>query len=1081
MDNNSINYNYGAIWGESCNLTTVGTNGSSSHYGTYDQNGNIAELILFKKLDYTYSFAAIGGAFSSTSENELFINRFNLERSSDIGIRLCSSVYINNDNTWVTIGDINNRPDINGIGGVNYEYNISKYELTNAEYVNFLNIKNDIVDKYELFFATIDENQGIYKNTDGVYICKYEMQKKPVNYITIGNILRYINWKNNTIFVSEKDADTETGVYELLGELNPDINNIKIKPKKISIVPGVNDNEFAYYWLPSEDEWYKAAYFDGNKYYEYATQSYDMPCSTDANENGDGTYCKEFPSISPTPTITSSPSPSASRSIQSYSPNKTYNSANYKNNQLSKVGSNGGPSYYGTYDQNGNINELIYEKSYDSDIVSIRGGSFKSHLSELLLNKSYTNIRSETIGFRICCNNPYNDKNFVKISNPNNESDINNLGSVDYEYYISQFCITNNDYILFLNAKNSVVDKYELFIDFNSEYQGILKEYGGKYIVKANMGNIPVNFITIGNALRYINWKNNCLKTTPELADTETGSYILNKNLNPDINLIIKNIDECNYWLPTDNEWHKAAYYNGHYKYYNKFATQYDLEPASSTIDFAFNGSPVGSIPLPTPTPTPTNTPTPSSASISRNIYEWGSNNTEIIKYPKLIEKDDTYVGSAFNFNSIFAGSDFFLLSRDDKVIFPFKNNSNGQLGLNISKDNEYIEKLNTPISEINSKWKDISVGENFVYLIDQYDNAYRWGSNIYNVLNSTLDKINIPSRLILEDSTNLFRSVSCGYDHVFLVTMDGRLMMCGSAHKQETSKFIQYMSGTDWNEVFTRNNLTFATKIDDDNLYLIGGILPDSDIYQQYITLNSNPIVVGQGMLNYNSVSVGDNHLLLVKSDGSLWSFGLNNHFQLGLEVDYLNTLTRIDNKTNWSKVACGSTHSLAINKLGVLYGWGNGKDYQFGLEGIEYLKIPTNIWTGNWLDISAYENISGGISANIQQMIVTQTPSNTCSNTPTPSITQEPIPTSTPTNTLTPSVTQTPTPSQTLVIPLFHVIIITTTPSPSPSETKPVTPTPTVTQSRPRIKDFYVPAAPPILISDPPYNFNSPMETLL
>jgi hypothetical protein len=42
-------------------------------------------------------------------------------------------------------------------------------------------------------------------------------------------------------------------------------------------------------------------------------------------------------------------------------------------------------------------------------------------------------------------------------------------------------------------------------------------------------------------------------------------------------------------------------------------------------------------------------------------------------------------------------------------------------------------------------------------------------------------------------------------------------------------------------------------------------------------------------------------------------------------------------------------------------------------------------------------------------------------------------------------------------------------------------VTPTPTVTQSRPRIKDFYVPSLPPILVSDPPYNFNSPMETLL
>jgi hypothetical protein len=170
------------------------------------------------------------------------------------------------------------------------------------------------------------------------------------------------------------------------------------------------------------------------------------------------------------------------------------------------------------------------------------------------------------------------------------------------------------------------------------------------------------------------------------------------------------------------------------------------------------------------------------------------------------------------------------------------------------------------------------------------------------------------------------------------------------------------------------------------------------------------------------------------------------------------LNVLTQVGSKTNWSKVAAGKAHSLAINKLGVLYGWGNGKNYQFGLEGIEYLKIPTNIWTGNWLDISANGDLSGGISVDIQQMIVTQTPT----NTPTPSTTNEPGPSPTCTTTVTSS--PTPTPSQTLIIPLFHVIIITTTPTPTPSQTIPYKETPL-----------------PPLILDPPYIFDPPVETIL
>jgi len=1057
MDNNAINYNYGASWKESCNLTSVGTNGSSSYYGTYDQNGNVSELIISKNLDYTYSIGSIGGSFSSITENELFINNFSINRSSSIGCRLCCSNFIEDNNKWTIIKDINNTPDINGIGRVEYLYKISKYELTNEEYAYFLSIKKDFVDKYELFYSTTDDNQGIYKTLNGDYICKTGMKNKPVNYITLGNILRYINWKHNCIFNLENDADTETGVYLLNENLDPDINTLIIKPKKIADIPGVNNNELAYYWLPTEDEWYKSAYFNGSKYYEYATQSYELPCACSATEEGDGSYCNEYPSISPTPTSTIANTPTPTPTISMVKSNKTYNSANYQNSGLSKVGTNGGPSYYGTYDQNGNISELVYEKSTTSDATLILGGNFASASSDALLETKYTNIRSELVGFRICGKSTLNDYDMTLVSDINNISDKNNYGSVSYSYKITRFCITNNQYSIFLNAKNNVVDKYELFINADSIHQGIVKEYGGKYIVKANMGDLPVNFITIANALRYINWKENCLSTTADLADTETGVYLLEKIVNPDITSISR-IGSSSYWLPTANEWYKAAYY-ARYNRYNKYATQYEYSPLRSTIDNTNTGSPAGSLPFPTPTPTPTCSPSVSSALVRRNIYEWGVADVEIIKQPTLIQKDNTYIGSEFNFDRIFTGSNFFMVSREDNILFPVKNNNSGQLGLNISKTDEYIDKLNTPISEVNSRWKRVSLGEEFTYIIDQYDNIYRWGSNRYDVLSSDLAKINIPYKLILDDGTAYFKSVSCGYDHVFIVTSDGRLMMCGSAHKQETKKFIQYMPGNNWKEVFTKDSFTFASKIEDDNLYLIGGILPDSDIYQQYITLNSVPLIVGKGMLDYNSLSVGDNHLLLVKSDGTLWSFGLNNNNQLGIEdCEYLNVLTQVGSKTNWSKVAAGKTHSLAINKLGVLYGWGNGKNYQFGLEGIEYLKIPTNIWTGNWLDISANGDLSGGISVDIQQMIVTQTPT----NTPTPSTTNGPGPSPTCTTTITSSPTLTP--SQTLIIPLFHVIIITTTPTPTPSQTIPYKETPL-----------------PPLILDPPYIFDPPVETIL
>jgi formylglycine-generating enzyme required for sulfatase activity len=40
---------------------------------------------------------------------------------------------------WVTVGNAGNAADANGYGAVSYNYRIGKYEVTNAQYGEFLN------------------------------------------------------------------------------------------------------------------------------------------------------------------------------------------------------------------------------------------------------------------------------------------------------------------------------------------------------------------------------------------------------------------------------------------------------------------------------------------------------------------------------------------------------------------------------------------------------------------------------------------------------------------------------------------------------------------------------------------------------------------------------------------------------------------------------------------------------------------------------------------------------------------------------------------------------------------------------
>ena len=77
---------------------------------------------------------------------------------------------------FVTIADLNNIAASNGKGSVSYEYQISKFEITNSEYCEFLNSVAASSDVYELFSPLMQEHffGGIIrqKGEEGDYIYK---------------------------------------------------------------------------------------------------------------------------------------------------------------------------------------------------------------------------------------------------------------------------------------------------------------------------------------------------------------------------------------------------------------------------------------------------------------------------------------------------------------------------------------------------------------------------------------------------------------------------------------------------------------------------------------------------------------------------------------------------------------------------------------------------------------------------------------------------------------------------------------------------------------------------------------------
>lgn len=157
----------------------------------------------------------------------------------------------------------------------------------------------------------------------------------------------------------------------------------------------------------------------------------------------------------------------------------------------------------------------------------------------------------------------------VRVGNAGNAPDVRTMndatccyGAVPYEYRIGKYEVTNDQFAAFLNSVASNGDTYEIYEPFQmggAHYGGILRSGGGGnyvYTVKPNMGNKPVGGVNNGAARRFVNWLHNGQPNGNQVPGvTETGVYDLTG-----ANWQTRSLD-ATWFLPTENEWYKAAYH----------------------------------------------------------------------------------------------------------------------------------------------------------------------------------------------------------------------------------------------------------------------------------------------------------------------------------------------------------------------------------------------------------------------------------------------------------------------------------------------------------------------------------------
>lgn len=257
---------------------------------------------------------------------------------------------------WVTVGDPGNAcdPQSQGcFGAVADEYRISKYETTNYQYAEFLNAVA-ATDTYGLYSTSMGSGYGGITRSGSPGSYSYSAiagrEDMPVNYVSWYDSLRFGNWLHNGQPTGAQDSTTtEDGAYTFW-----DATSLGAR------------NAGARIFLPSEDGWYKAAYYDPD-----AMVYFDYPAGSDTQTN-----CT--------------------------TPGLTANTANCASavGDLTAVGDyTGSWSPNGSFDQGGSVwewNETIIGRSRGT-----RGGGFPGFLAASSRSGLKPGTEDNNVGFRV--------------------------------------------------------------------------------------------------------------------------------------------------------------------------------------------------------------------------------------------------------------------------------------------------------------------------------------------------------------------------------------------------------------------------------------------------------------------------------------------------------------------------------------------------------------------------------------------------------------------------------------------------------------------------------------------------------
>jgi len=329
----------------------------------------------------------------------------------------------------------------------------------------------------------------------------------------------------------------------------------------------------------------------------------------------------------------------------------------------------------------------------------------------------------------------------------------------------------------------------------------------------------------------------------------------------------------------------------------------------------------------------------------------------------RLLSGSDMTVSSV----SIASGTTLILLI--DGTVMACGSNNHGQLGLGHTTN---VSQLTNTLSNVSS----IYAGERHSVAIMLDGSVKSTGYNGYGGLgigNTTTQHSWTTSNI-----TGSVLSVALGQNHTIVLMTDGTIQGVGYNYygqlgigntTNQTSWVTANITGVSvisgsgtkhWHHAIKSNGEVWGVGSND-----YGVINNTNATSRQSTWLSCN---LSGASTTINSISCGDNHSLVIMSDGQVSTIGQNNYGNLGVGHDNsVSGWVTTSFSNSVTSVACGARHSLVVLSDGTVMGTGDTEWWQLGIAPVmesdpmmgDY-PVPVVVWTD--IGVSNVTNVYGG-----------------------------------------------------------------------------------------------------------------------